>query len=246
MPLAYDQKHYQKLRDGGVDHSLAQNISQMFSRDLLVIYKEMLENFNVNDTGHFDVIQKLIWPSIKLKCPMSPEIGWRIEFRPCDIQLTDFDNAAIACFNVLLSRIILANKLNLFIPISKLDENMRTAQKRNACCNERFWFRKNIFSKQTGNSDDDLELMTIDEIINGNGSTFFGLIPLIMRYLSTLNVDSNTLCTIQRYLILVQQRASGNLMTPATWIRKEIINHPEYKYVRPLALPYCSLRMMWK
>lgn len=60
--------------------------------------------------------------------PNSP-IGWRVEFRPCELQLTDFENAAIVTFIVLLTRVILSFKLNFLIPISKVDENMKTAQK---------------------------------------------------------------------------------------------------------------------
>jgi len=47
-----------------------------------------------------------------------------------EIQLTDFENAAFTVFVVLLTRIILAFDLHLYIPISKLDENMRRAHAR--------------------------------------------------------------------------------------------------------------------
>lgn len=30
------------------------------------------------------------------------------------------------------------------LPISKVDKNMQTAQKRDACCTEKIWFRKNV------------------------------------------------------------------------------------------------------
>ena len=120
---------------------------------------------------------------------------------------------------------------------------MQKAQKRNACREERFWFRKNINSKAGANNhndstnhqngetpiDDEYELMTIDQIINGNGSSFPGLIPLINSYLSSMDVDTDTHCTIQRYIRLIQRRAAGNLLTTASWIRQEVTNHPEYK-----------------
>lgn len=43
-----------------------------------------------------------------------------MEFRPCEIQITDFENAAIVCFVVLLTRVILSYQLNFIIPISKV------------------------------------------------------------------------------------------------------------------------------
>ena len=46
--------------------------------------------------------------------------GWRVEFRPSEVQLTDFENAAYVVFIVLLTRAILSSTLNLYIPLSKV------------------------------------------------------------------------------------------------------------------------------
>ena len=46
--------------------------------------------------------------------------GWRVEFRPCEVQLTDFENAAFSVFIVLLTRTILSFGLNLYMPLSKV------------------------------------------------------------------------------------------------------------------------------
>ena len=50
--------------------------------------------------------------------PPGSSIGWRVEFRVCDVQLTDFENAAFVVVIMLLTRAILTYKLNLLIPIS--------------------------------------------------------------------------------------------------------------------------------
>lgn len=119
---------------------------------------------------------------------------------------------------------------------------MQKAQKQNALKTDKFWFRKHITkptedgettnenSNQNGIADaeEEYELMTIDQIINGDG-TFPGLVPLIHSYLASMDVDADTHCTIQQYLKLIQRRASGELFTMATWIRNEVLNHPEYK-----------------
>lgn len=52
--------------------------------------------------------------------PIGSPIGWRVEFRPMEVQITDFENAAFAVFVVLLTRAILSMNLNLYIPISKV------------------------------------------------------------------------------------------------------------------------------
>lgn len=98
----------------------------------------------------------------------SSSIGWRVEFRPCELQITDFENAAISCFVILLSRVILAYNLNLLIPISKLDDNMTKAAKRDSIRMEKFWFRKNVMREKEGNdSVDEYAEFTVNDIING-------------------------------------------------------------------------------
>ena len=100
--------------------------------------------------------------------PLNSSIGWRVEFRPCEVQITDFENAAIVCFIVLVTRVLLSYKLNFLIPISKVDENMQRAQKRDAARTEKFWFRSDITcTKPEGDIKDEFTEFTIDEIING-------------------------------------------------------------------------------
>ena len=55
--------------------------------------------------------------------------------------MTDFENAAFATFVVLITRVILSFNLNLLIPLSKVDENLASAQKRDAVREEKFHFR---------------------------------------------------------------------------------------------------------
>jgi glutamate--cysteine ligase catalytic subunit len=50
---------------------------------------------------------------------VNSQIGWRVEFRSMEVQMTDFENAAFAVFIVLLSRAIMSMNINLYIPISK-------------------------------------------------------------------------------------------------------------------------------
>lgn len=52
--------------------------------------------------------------------PDDPHIGWRTEFRSMEVQLTDFENAAFTVFVVLVTRVILAFDLALYIPLSKV------------------------------------------------------------------------------------------------------------------------------
>ena len=66
-------------------------------------------------------IQSTNWQTLRFKPPppKSP-IGWRVEFRSMEAQMTDFENAAFSVFIVLLSRAIMSMNLNFYIPISKV------------------------------------------------------------------------------------------------------------------------------
>jgi glutamate--cysteine ligase catalytic subunit len=60
--------------------------------------------------------------------------------------MTDFENAAFVVFIVLLTRVIISFKLNFLIPMSKVEENMKEAQKRGAARTGQFYFRKDILT----------------------------------------------------------------------------------------------------
>jgi len=73
------------------------------------------------------------------------------------------------------------------------------------------------------------EEMTMSEIMRGKGDYFPGLIPLVLSYLDHINCDSATMKRLSMYLDFIEKRASGELITPATWIRNFVRNHPAYK-----------------
>jgi len=77
--------------------------------------------------------------------------------------------------------------------------------------------------------DEEYDEFTMDEIMNGKGETFPGLLPLVDAYLDTLEIDIDDMKRIQGYLELVRRRSNGTLSTPATWIRNFVQSHPDYK-----------------
>ncbi|KAI9281284.1 glutamate-cysteine ligase-domain-containing protein [Umbelopsis sp. AD052] len=148
IDLVYDEKIYEKLRANGIDDQLAKHVSHLFIRDPLVIFRELLDQDDNVSSDHFENIQSTNWQTMRFKPPPpNSSIGWRVEFRSMEIQITDFENTAFAIFIVLLTRAILSFGLNFYIPISKVDENMKKAHKRGAVMNEKFYFRKNVFTK---------------------------------------------------------------------------------------------------
>jgi len=70
----------------------------------------------------------------------------------------------------------------------------------------------------------------MDEIINGRGDAFPGLVGLVEAYLDTLDMSESELRKITSYLTLVRRRANGSLKTPAAWIRDFVRSHPSYNF----------------
>uniref|UniRef100_A0A3B5Q9B4 Glutamate--cysteine ligase n=1 Tax=Xiphophorus maculatus TaxID=8083 RepID=A0A3B5Q9B4_XIPMA len=245
IDLTIDEEINKQLLSAGIDKLLAQHIAHLFIRDPLSVFEEKIYLDDENESDHFENLQSTNWQTMRFKPPPpNSDIGWRVEFRPMEVQLTDFENAAYVVFVVLLTRVILSYKLDFLIPLSKVDENMKVAQKRNAVQEGMFYFRKDMFkgcnpgldcasSAQNGvefeGSNEDYTLMSIDTIINGKEGVFQGLIPILNSYLENMEVDVDTRCTILNYLKLIKKRASGELMTMAKWMREFVAKHPEYK-----------------
>jgi glutamate--cysteine ligase catalytic subunit len=231
--LVYDEESYETLTKAGIDDQLAKHISHLFIRDPLVIFEELVNQDNKHSSDHFENLQSTNWQTMRFKPPPpNSPIGWRVEFRSMEAQLTDFENAAFAVFIALMTRLIVNTKINTYIPISKVDENMKVAHRRGAVTQEKFYFRKYL-TKESTPSDvadpDEYELMTIDEIINGKAGGFAGLIPTMKKFLDTQSIPTSTRQQLDKYLDLVEARANGSLITTATWIRNKITSHPDYK-----------------
>lgn len=119
--MIYDEAIYNRLLKGGIDPLLAQHVAHLFIRDSVSLFSEKVHQNDEEDTDHFENIQSTNWQTMRFKPPPpNSSIGWRVEFRPCELQITDFENAAIVCFVVLLTRVILSYQLNFLIPISKV------------------------------------------------------------------------------------------------------------------------------
>ncbi|PWN53196.1 GCS-domain-containing protein [Violaceomyces palustris] len=329
-PLPVNEAIRERLMSEGVDKVLADHLSHLFIRDPIVIFSEMIDQDDESSTDHFENIQSTNWQTMRFKPPPpGGAIGWRVEFRSMEVQITDFENAAFSVFIVLLTRAILSFGLNFYMPISKVDENMKRAQERDSVGRQKFHFRKEVFRKRNrhrvlsrnpsfdagrngggeagsgaevaalgsdsglldrhsppssgratpirnhlhhhpsssslngtkilngkgGRSsstpgsprawngsgtlsphqlqvpvEEEYEEMSMDEIINGKGDEFPGLLGLVRNYLDSLNIDVETRCTMGLYLDLVGSRANGSLMTTATWIRNYVRSHPEYNF----------------
>jgi len=290
IPVLVDARAYRRLREAGVDEHLARHVAHLFIRDPLVIFDDFATVDDRVSLTHFENIQSTNWNTVRFKPPSqtgpNTSAGWRTEFRSMELQITDFENAAFTVFMVLLSRCILAFGMNLYIPISKHDENLVTAHQRDAVRQGKFWFRKHIFSREaelscsvrchyrcacgsehcvsfqslnagspagsqsspsqscpfrfcTDPDPEAMELMTIDEIMNGKPccekhafrKAYPGLLTLVRVYLDAIpGLDRATRMRLGAYLDFVAARSSGRLLTCAAWMREFILKHPSYRH----------------
>ena len=255
--LVVDEDLKTRLVDGGMDDRLATHFAHLFIRDPIVVFAEDLKELDLDKTDHFENLQSTNWQHMRFKPPPpGNDTGWRVEVRPMEIQITDFENAAFTIFVVLITRAILSFDLNFYLPIPRTTENMETAHRRDAVLNDKFYFRKEPLPRRqtrlngvstptsgtntpqtqhsrpstpVGPVEDEYELMTINEIINGKpDGSFPGLMPLVESYLNSMNVDVETRCEFAQYFDLIKGRANGSLWTAAKWMRHFVRGHQEY------------------
>jgi glutamate--cysteine ligase catalytic subunit len=249
----------ERLRGAGMDENLATHFAGLYVRDPLVVFADRVDLDNERQSDHFESIQSTNWQTVRFKPPPpDSDIGWRVEFRPMEVQFSDFENAAFTVFSVLLTRVLLSFDVNLYMPLSLVDENMRRAHARDAATSGKFWTRRHIVRRTTvpsgvcctksggggdggggGGSTDgagsepepesEFVELSLDTIING-GDGFIGLIPLVETYLNSLTIDLGTRAIVDEYVKLVAGRASGRYATNAAWIRKFVREHPDYAH----------------
>ncbi|KAL8671968.1 MAG: hypothetical protein Q9168_003564 [Polycauliona sp. 1 TL-2023] len=179
--LTFDREIKHQLEGDGMDERLAHHFAHLFSREPAVVFSnDIAMETPTEHLGLFDAFQSTNWHTVRFKPPPSlhqGDVGWRVEFRPMEVQMTDFENAAFAVFIMLLSRTILHFDLNLYMPISLVNENMETAHQRDAVNVERFYFRANPLlgskldatmprSSETSSTDSH-DMMTPEAVWNG-------------------------------------------------------------------------------
>ena len=125
-----------------LDSLLAKHIAHLFNRDPVSAFSDRIHLDDELNTDHFESLQSTNWQNMRFKPPPAgSDIGWRVEFRTIEAQITDFENAAFVSFCILLSRALVSFKCNFYIPLSLVHINMERAQKRDAVLTQKFFFR---------------------------------------------------------------------------------------------------------
>jgi hypothetical protein len=82
----------------------------------VLLFRIIMQNFApIQDVHLFH------WRTVRVKIPPKDgSSGWKVEFRPTEIQLIDSQNAAFAIFAFLVSQLIQENTTQFAVPISKV------------------------------------------------------------------------------------------------------------------------------
>lgn len=152
LQFTHDSDSYYHLRENGVDNRLSQHVSRLFIRDLHYASSEMLEK----DRGGQEHFKRFLGCNRQNVCLYPPNHrangGWEVEFMSMEVQLTDEENAALITFMVLLSRAILSFRLNFYLPISLMNQNISRSQEVDALNKQLFFFRRDPFKGRDAKS----------------------------------------------------------------------------------------------
>lgn len=232
IDVPINQEILNRLIQNGMDKDLSRHFAHLFIRDPLVLFSERIEQDNESSMDHFENIQSTNWQTLRFKVPSqdstpgSNKPGWRVELRPMEISITDFENAAYSVFSILLSRAILHFQLNNYLPISKVEENMKRAHHRDAVNNDLFFIRTNI----NDSGDATIKELSLNEIFNGSPN-FKGFLPIVREYVDIAFPEIDTVSSkkLEMYFNLISGRASGSILTTAKFMREMIVNHRDYR-----------------
>jgi len=233
MPI--DKKIYKTLIENDFSDRLATHFSNLLIRDPLVIFDEKL-NLQEKDVSHFENFNSTNWNSLRFKPPRDQDNDtcFKVEIRPCELQLTPFENSAIMTFCLILSKLILKKDVNFIIPITKVDKNFDRAHNANAFENELFYFRVDAFKNYNKESklyendylkhgnpldenyfDKNLNLenvieMTLEEIFCGSEKLEYeGLLNVMNDFVNENISDEKLIKIIKLHLNFIKNRVKG-------------------------------------
>ncbi|SBT33492.1 gamma-glutamylcysteine synthetase [Plasmodium ovale wallikeri] len=200
--------------------------------DFLEDYEEKV----LSSHQHFENFQSTNWNSVRFKPPPildnhmnngPSSIGWRVEFRTPDIQITDFENASVVTLIMVLSKFIMKERLNLYIPMSMLEENLFRSANRDAITKEKFYFRKNLKYDTENNTFEEMSIFDI--FFNEENGIFILCGKYIEEEFNKGLLTQTAKNKIDEYIEFVKLRCSGKICTGAAYLRNFIKNHPSYE-----------------
>lgn len=235
MPI--NEEYYEKLRKKFTKR-FSTYLCNLLVRDPMVIFDENLKLEDPNDNTHFLNLMSTNWNSLRFKPPSSNDNDnlYKVEIRPCDLQITPFENAAIVTFVMLYMEILKYYDINFIIPLSKVKENFENSVKIDAVIKEKYYWRTNSINTNYQNSDlvkfcckkntnslpedysdpeldekNNIKQLSLEEILNGTkDGVYIGLMKLLISFAKE-KFSGSDLELILKHLEFLRLRAEGKI-----------------------------------
>jgi glutamate--cysteine ligase catalytic subunit len=246
-----NKEYYDEFIKNGMSAKLSQHFANVLVRDPLVIFSEKIEINDIKDMTHFETINSSNWNSVRFKLPRVSDGDncFKVEIRPCDLQMTPYENTSMIAFILGLHAIIMRYDTNFIMPISKVDINFERSYLNDAINTQKFYWRINSvkgdkmqqlgFGKYNSYTEEQREKityeedqenikeLTINEIINGcERYNYPGILHIVIDAMKEYYKAEELI----EYIKFVGKRASGELWTGAKFVRNFIMNNKLYKH----------------
>ena len=251
-----------EFEDLGIPKRMALHYSSIFTREPLYFMECDIKRGSWDDDTtikHFAQFQQAMWPDIRFKPQMSVQgsMGYRVEVRSIESQITDIENAAFGAFCALLVGMLTQFDVNFLMPITQIQANMELANDRDAILRHSFlWRANNItqvdYTKSELQSMDFLSNghlgekevvveMSIREILEGKEDVGYkGVIPLLREYMEFKGYNTKAKEKIDRYLEILVLRGRGIYKTNARFLRDRVLDHPLYAHDSIMTKPIAT------
>lgn len=227
------------------DEYAAKYFHHVVSREPLVLYSED-EDGPDKPQSYWQTYNSFAWETCRWKPPTCPEEGWRIEFRPMEMQCSVAENTAFSAFICLLGRAIISFGLDFRVPHALIRASLGDAEQKGALRGDIFWARDiPLFHSYTRTElPQDFRLAFVDRfrpILNHavacrptdaepqfirvsaseymlGSDRYVGLIPIVRFYVE-LEGRGRHYAFIEECLTFLAKRASGIIRTCAEQTR---------------------------
>lgn len=230
-----NQEYLKTMIEGGVPENLAVHFSNLLVRDPLVVYDKLIYIEDKYDVTHFENFNSTNWNALRFKPPRKEDNDscFKVEVRPCELQLTPFENASILGFVLLFNKILFTFDVNFIVPISQVDENFKRASLNDAITEQKFFWRVNSIlddykikeynenkwlvdnakiPESYYNKEENLSTikeLTIKEILLGcQEYNYPGILKLMYEYID-LRIAPEYKDTYIKYLRFIEKRVKG-------------------------------------
>jgi glutamate--cysteine ligase catalytic subunit len=231
--------YLKKFHESGIPNRLSEHFCNLLTRDPLVIFDKNLDSTNIKDISHFENFNSTNWNSLRFKLPKIEDGDslFKIEFRPCELQLTPFENSSIIAFLISIYSSIFKFDVNFILPITFVDENFKRASKMDAIVSQKFFWRINGIDRSFRRnfevlkkndflgSNDVLPLLTLEEdivnikelsmkeiLLGSEEYNYPGVLKMCYNQIEDDFIDSDDKKYLLRYFKLIERRVTGIIL----------------------------------